>query len=162
MIDPTQLRALMQATLDAWKAPRNSGAVLNSPAAVALLMGTAAVESGCGRYLYQLEDGPARGIFQCEPATERDCWKNWLSPRPLWRQAFTKVCGVLEPSPLALTGNLLYQILLARLHYWRVAAPLPAADDIPAQAAYWKQFYNTPAGQGTVRDYLYAQHLLRF
>ena len=49
----------------------------HSDSAEELLMLTCAVESQLGTYLKQIK-GPARGIFQMEPATERDCWVNFL------------------------------------------------------------------------------------
>jgi hypothetical protein len=42
--------------------------------------------------------------------------------------------------------------LFARLHYLRVAAPVPRT--VGEQAAYWKQWYNTESGKGTVGQYL--------
>lgn len=51
-----------------------------SPAAEALLLGTAAHESHGGRYLSQIR-GPARGIYQMEPATHDDLWRHYLPPR---------------------------------------------------------------------------------
>jgi hypothetical protein len=43
---------------------------------------------------------------------------------------------------------------MCRLHYRRVAEPLPAAKDTEAMAAYWKAHYNTPLGKGTVEKAL--------
>lgn len=42
--------------------------------------------------------------------------------------------------------------LFARLHYIRVPEPIP--DTIPDQARYWKRYYNTVAGKGTVDEYV--------
>ena len=46
---------------------------LFSPEAVALVLGTACVESQCGEYIKQMGKGPALGIFQIEPATYSGC-----------------------------------------------------------------------------------------
>ena len=43
-------------------------------------------------------------------------------------------------------------VLLARLHYLRCPGAIPG--DVHGQAAYWKQWYNTVAGKGTVEEYL--------
>jgi hypothetical protein len=53
-----------------------------SKSAENLLMGTAAQESHLGTYLHQVGGGPAKGIFQMEPATERDLIKNYIRYRP--------------------------------------------------------------------------------
>lgn len=42
--------------------------------------------------------------------------------------------------------------LFARLHYLRVPEPIP--DDLRSQGEYWKEFYNTFAGKGTVAEYM--------
>jgi len=42
--------------------------------------------------------------------------------------------------------------LFARLHYLRV--PEPISDTAEMQAAYWKRYYNTKSGKGTVEGYL--------
>lgn len=43
-------------------------------------------------------------------------------------------------------------VLMARLHYMRVQDAVPG--DLEAQAAYWKKYYNTVAGKGTVGQYV--------
>jgi hypothetical protein len=43
-------------------------------------------------------------------------------------------------------------LLFSRLHYLRVPAPI--SESLEDQAAYWKQWYNTIAGSGTVEQYL--------
>jgi hypothetical protein len=43
-------------------------------------------------------------------------------------------------------------VLMARLHYLRVAEPIP--ESAAGQAAYWKRHFNTVAGAGTVEQYL--------
>lgn len=42
--------------------------------------------------------------------------------------------------------------LFSRLHYLRVHDPIPPT--VPAHAQYWKTFYNTVKGKGTVSQYL--------
>jgi len=42
--------------------------------------------------------------------------------------------------------------LMARLHYLRIPKPIP--DSISDQAKYWKKYYNTSLGKGTVEGYL--------
>ena len=130
-----------------------------SPAAEALLLGTVAHESRGGRYLAQL-GGPARGIYQMEPATHDDLWRHFLpSRRPLKALLLTWAHDPAPyPSPDQMVYDLRYATAMARVHYLRVPAPLPAADDLIGQAAYWKRYYNTPAGKGTVEQYTQSWH----
>ena len=144
-IDPKQLRGLIARVLD--------GRRLHSHAAMELLMGTAAQESCLGTYLHQIR-GPALGIFQMEPATEADIWQNYLRYKPALADAVRQVSSVAVPSAWALETNLAYQIIMARLHYYRVREPLPDPGDIEALGRYWKKYYNTAAGRGTVEEFV--------
>ena len=55
-----------------------------------------------------------------------------------------------------LITDLRYATIIARLIYYRHAEPLPNVDDIAAQAAYWKKYYNTEDGDGAVDGYVRA------
>lgn len=46
----------------------------------------------------------------------------------------------------------LYSGLAARLFLARIPAPIPA--DVKSQALYWKEYYNTSAGKGTVQKFI--------
>jgi hypothetical protein len=141
-----------------------------SEAATELLMLTAASESHLGTYLEQIH-GPACGIFQMEPSTEADIWKNYLEYHP---GLSDKIAGLMFPErrSMNLTYNLAYQMAMARVHYRRKADPLPQLqrtlegeirpDSVHEMAGYWKKHFNTHLGRGTVakaveKYYLYAQ-----
>lgn len=128
---------------------------LYSKAAEQLVLGTGLVESNL-THLKQLGDGPALGLWQMEPATHDDIWLNYLAYKP----ELTERLQSLGPIrfPLALVGNLWYAAAMCRIHYYRVPNPLPAEDDIEAQAAYWRRHYNTPAGKGTEAKYINIWH----
>ena len=140
------------------------GLPYDTPSGRRLVLGTIAVESDL-RFLYQMGRGPARGICQMEPATALDIWRNWMEPR--WeqnqgqlRKAFLRSTG-LDPKHIFASGetvgyylasSLALDIAMCRLHYYRRPEPLP--DDLPGQAAYWKQHYNTPLGAGKPEEYV--------
>ncbi len=146
MLDVRFVAALIALTL--------KGAPFPDPdKALPLLLGTAAQESGL-LYLRQLSGGPGRGLFQCEPQTERDHWA-WLHTQPGVRAVFESRAAVHGSDALHLEYNVLYQILLCRLHYYvRDPDPLPDVGDLQGQAALWKRAYNTPHGLGTVAEYV--------
>ena len=148
-IDYDQLKDLVHRTLH--------GIVKHSPEAVALLMGTCAQESHLGTYLRQLE-GPARGIMQMEPATEKDIWENYLAYNTVYRSYLKTETGVLLSDPSALESNLSYAIAMARTHYLRAPGAIPTT--IEGQAAYWKEHYNTIYGAGTEEEYM--QNYVRY
>ena len=125
-----------------------------SPAAEELLLGTCAQESTLGKYRRQIR-GPALGIYQMEPATERSLWVDSIAYRPALAVSINQVCGVSGPYPPALENNLAYQTIMARLRYFLwVKSPLPEAGNVRGQAAYWKKHYNTVDGAGTESEYI--------
>jgi len=130
---------------------------LFSPAAVQLLLGTAAVESACGYYIEQLK-GPAKGIFQMEPDTEKDIYENYLQYRPRLKDTLEYFSVGAFPYGEEMRWNLAYQIMMARIHYLRVPEELPFSNDIEGQAHYWKTYYNTHLGKGTAAKYIAAHH----
>jgi hypothetical protein len=115
---------------------------LLSDSAVNLLMGTCAQESRFGTYLRQKE-GPALGIMQIEPTTF-----NWLRDKYKTKYPWLADCTADE-----LEGDLCLSIIMARLRYAVVPAALPDANDINELAKYWKKYYNTAMGAGTVEEF---------
>ena len=156
----------------------------HSPQAEVLVLGTALAVSGCSSLLpaesglratRQYGGGPALGYFQMEPATHDDIWRNFLQYRPSLSGLAIAVAGAVRPlivspgteehtptailAPLAaeLETNHLYAAAMCRVHYLRAPARLPAnAHDILSMAHYWKRWYNTEKGRGTVEHFIEA------
>lgn len=129
--------------------PALAGAGLDGDAAANLLTGTALVESNLA-WLEQMR-GPALGITQMEPATHDDCWENFLRHNPDLAKHILATSGLSGmPDAGTMVWNLRYAILMARVKYLRVQAPLPAASDAYGLASYHKQFYNTASGSANV------------
>lgn len=117
---------------------------------VNLLIGTACVESNCGEYIKQI-NGPACGIFQIEPNTAKDIQDNYIKYKPDLKYLHDKfyLKGLtLEEN---LMYNLSYSIFMCRLFYRRIKEPIPSILD--EQAKYWKKYYNTEKGKGTIEQY---------
>lgn len=128
---------------------------LYSKAAENLLMGTAAQESRLGEYLVQLGNGPARGIFQMEKATEKDIWENYLKYKHNISATILKVTASPVPHTTdEILWNLRYATAMTRIHYLRVKEKLPDHDDVEALARYWKKYYNTSLGRGTEEEFI--------
>lgn len=126
---------------------------LYSKPAEDLVFGTACVESNCGEYLRQI-NGPALGIFQMEPATHDDIYKNFLKYKP---ELKARVMRLFSPGLSVsenLKSNLMYAAAMCRIYYLR--APLPIPEDLQGQAEYWKKYYNTVKGKGSVEKYIAA------
>lgn len=135
--------------------------VLNmwSEAAENLLMGTACQESRLA-FLKQMP-GPARGIYQCEPDTFVDLWDSWLVYRPEIVTDLGRATGIGEPRFDLLPGNLYYATAICRLDYRREQEPLPDADDIRGLGSYWKRYYNSHKGLGTIEQFVRSYDMVR-
>jgi len=139
---PSQFREVIRSTLFDFD-PR-----LCTPAAIELLMLTAAAESHLGRYLYQddgdpeIENNLALGVFQMEAFTYRD-----IRDRVILR----KYPGLPVQDAADLITDLRLAIVAARMKYWSIPKALPGAEDVMSLARYWKRYYNTWMGAGTIR-----------
>lgn len=139
-----------QQLLDCVIQPTLEALGLNSVAAQQLLLGTCAQESHMGTYIKQVK-GPALGIYQMEPATHADIKINFLIYKP---ELLVKINRLGDGADISLIYNLAYATALCRIHYLRMPEKLPEANNIPALAAYWKKFYNTPKGAGTEHEFI--------
>ena len=126
-----------------------------SDAAAKLLLGTALTESGL-KYVKQLNDGPALGVFQMEPDTHDDIWQNYLKYRPILSAPIREY--VRYPGADNLAGNMYYACGMARVHYLRVPSVLP--ESLEGLAHYWKDHYNTHLGAGKVSHFMRHEKLI--
>jgi hypothetical protein len=124
-----------------------------------LLMGTAAQESHLGTYIHQLGGGPALGIYQMEPNTHNDILNNYLSYREELLEDVEQYCTGVDLNR-DLMCSLHYATAMARVHYLRVPESLPSKSDLSPKeyivqlASYWKSYYNTPLGAGTMEEFM--------
>ncbi|MBL4748820.1 MAG: hypothetical protein JKY17_08770 [Magnetovibrio sp.] len=124
-----------------------------SPDAEELVIGTAAHESGL-TYLKQMGGGPALGMCQMEPTTHDDIWANYLRYQTAKSAALKAMFGPAAGDARHMTWNIGYAVAMCRVHYLRQPGALPLATNIDGQAAYWKKYYNTPLGAGTIEEYV--------
>ncbi len=104
-------------------------------AAEDLVLGTALQESNL-RYLRQLNEGPARGVYQMEPATHDDIWENYLAFRA---ELSGRVSAFLAPEQDRvdqLVWNLAHAVDLDRgAHRRRVDGDREARRPVPSRSA---------------------------
>lgn len=147
-INPNQLKVFIEDVIKFY-----FGEAQARPNAIKLLMMVAAHESLGGHYLQQVR-GPARGIFQMEPATEWDLYQNYARFRTRMRDIYQAVTGESKGAQeLHQRGNLIRQIVLARMHFLRFPAPIPPTHDDQALSEYAKKYWNTNAGKATPEQY---------
>lgn len=120
---------------------------LYSKEAEELLVFTCAAESDGGYLLHQI-NGPALGIYQCEPDTHNDLWRNFIiQHNNILTQLSMNFFVPRIPEASRLIGDLMYATAICRLHYFRVKESLPNAEDVDAIWAYYKKYYNTLKGK---------------
>lgn len=132
-----------------------------TPVAEELVLATSAHESQGFRYRRQVGGGPALGLWQMEPATRIDIYENYLRYNSVLAEKINGLAGVgtggSKDYDDALENNDAYACALCRVAYARHERnfPLPdLADDIPALGAYWKRWYNSKSGAGTVDQFV--------
>lgn len=127
---------------------------MHSSAAENLLIGTALTESRLV-YLHQLGNGPAKGIYQMEPDTYNDIYLNYLDYRPGLKKL---VDDLRDQRPTTheeeVIYNLAFATALCRIHYRRVPEALPGNLDALGMACYWKNYFNSSLGAGTIEKAL--------
>jgi len=125
-----------------------------------LLLSTAAIESKCGYYIKQI-GGPALGIWQMEPNTCQDIWRNCdFIKTDMGHSIITELLasdGVVDDDlNTSLVVAPIYACAMARLKYSMDSAPLPPYDNIRAVYDYYKRIYNTPLGASTYEKFKQA------
>ena len=154
MVSIDQIRSLV------FKVCYGVGDKYGTKEAVQLVLETGVVESNY-KFIRQLGDGPARSFWQIEPATEVDNLQHYLKHRtPLMSKcAEVSMVDIKHwqnfSEPLwsdILEKNLAAAIIHCRLKYWRVPKKMP--NSLEGRAKYWKTYYNSAEGAGTVEKYI--------
>ena len=129
-----------------------------------LLIGTCAQESRGGTFLVQetnhgiyMKGG--LGIFDMESATHESLWLHRINNMPELKAKIFTYCDFKDkPKPIELVGNLGYASIMTRIFYHGIDEPLPPANNVEAMGAYWKKYYNTVYGAGTVDEFVKSYH----
>lgn len=118
---------------------------------VNLIVGTICQESACGEYLKQIK-GPACGICQIEPNTAKDIINNYILKRANLFTSYSRLYNKNLTLEQNLCYNLMFSIFMCRVFYLRFVEEIP--QDLEGQARYWKKYYNTSKGKGTIEQYI--------
>lgn len=125
----------------------------NTEEARNLIFETGQAESGY-RHLEQIGGGPGISFWQLELGTAVDIWENFVIYRKPY-VAFLYKLGLVEKElTFSVLTNIAVAIAFCRIYYRRKPGAIPGT--MPGRAAYWKQYYNTAGGAGTVDHYIAA------
>ena len=119
-----------------------------------LVFETGQAESGYRALEGYGEGNPAVSFWQIEPATVRDIWENYISYRKPMIEAVYKLGLIEDKKVFSVLSNIALAAAFCRIHYRRMPGAIP--ENMPERAAYWKKFYNTYKGKGTVDHYIAA------
>lgn len=127
-------------------------------AAVYLLCETAAAETQYGTYADPTPNGAGRGLYQCDEMPFKDV---------ISRARRDDIAAIKTAFDVDLTiaqwNDLNYSPLLAtivaRLHYKLRPGAIPLS--LQGRAQYWKTYYNSVLGKGTVEHYIASAHKFR-
>lgn len=118
--------------------------------ALDLILETFAAETQCGLYPDRHPERLGVGGGQCDQIALDDVQMH-LKPRHS-RKIFKAFGYDVKSVQLAdLAYDPLLALIICRLHYMRITAPIP--DTRKERAVYWKRFYNR-SGDGTPEHYL--------
>jgi len=121
-----------------------------------LVFETGMAESGY-RHLEQMQATKGVGavsFWQLEPSTIRDIWENYISYRKPLIEAVYKLGLIEDKKVFSVFSNIALASAFCRIYYRRMPGAIPST--MPKRATYWKRFYNTPKGKGTVDHYIGA------
>lgn len=116
-----------------------------------LLLETAAAETCLGLYQDPTPGGAGMGLCQHDAIAFKDILQR--TPRRfiyLIDKHFG--CDITKLKHTSLANDPLLSFIFCRLHYRLRPEPIPSS--LRGRAEYWKQFYNSMAGKGTVTHYL--------
>ena len=132
---------------------------LNSKDAGSIVLGVAAAESKFEK-LQQFNGGPAMGLWQMEPRTHDDIYDSVFPDHLILSKNVQSLLSESFPALDQLHWNLAYACAMCRVQLWRFPEALPRYDDISGQAHYWKKYYNTEDGSGTIEHYIESYYRL--
>ena len=119
--------------------------------AVDLMLETAAQETHCGQLRDPTPNGAGRGIFQIDPTAFNDiCQRARANDLAMIYSEFA--IDIKKVRHDALDHSPLLAAIFCRLFYKLIPAAIP--NDLVGRAAYWKKYYNTALGKGSVGEYV--------
>jgi len=128
----------------------------NTEEARNLVFETGCAESGY-RQLEQIGGGPGISFWQLELGTVVDIWENYVVYRKNYIELLYKMGLVEEQLTFCVLTNIALAAAFCRIYYRRKPGAIPGT--MPGRAAYWKKYYNTAGGAGTVDHYIAANLL---
>lgn len=124
---------------------------LTAELALPLVLETAAQETQLGNFPDRTPTSAGVGLGQIDPIAFIDIQNRTPKKRKtLIRETWGIDINILQHRDLAYSP--LLSFIFIRLFYALIQDPLPRT--LPERAAYWKRYYNTRLGDGTISQYV--------
>jgi hypothetical protein len=130
---------------------------MSSPSAVNLILGTCAQETAMGEYLIQRGIGlnGGIGIYQMEKRTYDSICEHMIKDNIVRYAKIKLLLGyTCMPPAERMASDLYLATAMTRLYYYAIQSALPNPDDVIGLANYWKKYYNTAKGKGTIEQFV--------
>lgn len=125
---------------------------LYSQEAEDLMVGICAHESKGGTYFKQI-NGTAMGPYEMQRDAHDHIWNAFLPSSPQICYNLMTICELSrKPTFEMLQFHLRYATAMTRIYFVPIKESIP--KDLQGQAEYWKKYYNTVLGKGTVQEYI--------
>lgn len=118
-----------------------------------LILITAIIESNNGYFFKQVK-GPALGVFQMEPRTEKCLWDNYLKYNKNLKKKIENLKANNAPGLSQLETNMAYSIAMTYAHYKRTGKKVPNIKDKLELVKFHKKYYNTEKGKSRIETSL--------
>lgn len=114
-----------------------------------LILTTAIIESNNGYFFKQVK-GPALGVFQMEPFTEKCIWDNYLKYNVKLKKKIEHLRGNSINGLSQLETNISYAIAMTYAHYKRTRKNIPNINNKLELVKFHKKYYNTEKGKSKI------------
>lgn len=109
------------------------------------------VESGYN-YVAQVPEADALGYWQVQRSTYLDNQVNFLDFKNEFNHYWTLFRKIHAASYPSMASDCVFACYMGAITVYRAPAALPEYNDIKGMAKYWKTYYNTSQGAGSIEE----------
>ena len=126
---------------------------LRTPNRKQFMVAIGLVESGYN-YVAQVPEADALGFWQVQLGTYRDNILNFLEFKNEFNDGWSLIKKIHQATYPSMTSDCVFACYMGAITVYRAPAALPEYNDIEGMAKYWKTYYNTSQGAGSIEDAL--------
>ena len=124
---------------------------LRTPNRKQFMVAIGLVESGYN-YVAQFPEAYALGYWQVQLGTYRDNILNFLEFKNEFNDGWSIIKKIHQATYQSMTSDCVFACYMGAITVYRAPAALPEYNDIKGMAKYWKTYYNTSQGAGSIEE----------